>query len=983
MKKIFITILSLLSLGLKAQQQSPSENQNFYEFRKAFYEKQKEKSANDLNEEQNEDGELERFQRMEWWTAPRVYPSGEWKNFSKLALDAEKKLINNSRSSNGRWQACGPNNMNAVIEVVNGIGRVTSIEFGQSGTLYVGTAQGGLWKRVGSTWTCLTNFIPNLSVSGIAIDPLDENVIYIITGDADDAFFYNGPTLGSMGIFKTEDGGVSWYKTGFQLSPSVPWAGFKIVDHPTSGNILMVASTAGILRSIDSGLTWDTVATDGGSWFYDIEFKPGNPNVVYACSNNHVFRSMDAGQTWSTPSATDAINTDGYVSRAALAVSAAAPNNVYVLCGRDGDNNTPGGFIRFLKSTNGSGGFSFSVISSYLNTGNLFGGSHDGTDGRSQAGYDMFLAVNPSDANDIYLGGINIWHSSGGGAPGTWSLAGYWNTDLSTTVDRVHADQHAAVFYNGDLYVGNDGGIYFRDIGAIDPNWDAIYGGLNITQFYSVELDPTNPNGNTLLGAQDNGEMKYDGDDNFQTLWGGDGGEGLVDPTDNNRYYFYVNTDLYKDGCDLCWPGTDDPYPGCGCADETNPGNSWVGNRALEVDPTFHSRLYAGFTCLFRSDNEGGNWSWQSSIPCNGETIVDLDFDATNRLWVTKDYHIYRQNAAFSTLFTDVTGSLPVSGAALTGLACSNTNANIAFVTFSGYNDGVKVFETIDGGSTWSNVSGLLPNVPVNCIVYQPNTDDAVYIGTDIGVFYSDNTLTLWTPFRNGMPSVAVTDLEISTVDNMLYAATFGRGLWKSDLFNGCQHKLMTLSGTMTADTYVGPFAYTSGYNTYRAIDSIVSNMPLNGGLGQQILMISEGYIRLTEGFQAVNTDFTARYDQYCFNGFYSYLKGEYVGELSPNEIHPAVTADDNKIQISVYPNPFTDELKLGIQVTDTEIPIQVLFTDLSGRVIEVPYKQSSSDGTIIGFRFNTTQLAAGAYIISVRSGNFVQTKKVIKLSEK
>lgn len=142
MKIIFIMLLCLLSVSLQAQNQSPPVYHNFYDYQKAFYEKQKEKSTEDLNEEQNEDGELERFQRMEWWTAPRVFPSGDWKNFSKLSLDAEVKLKNSSRSSNGRWQACGPNNINAVIEVVNGIGRVTSIEFGASGTLYVGTAQG-------------------------------------------------------------------------------------------------------------------------------------------------------------------------------------------------------------------------------------------------------------------------------------------------------------------------------------------------------------------------------------------------------------------------------------------------------------------------------------------------------------------------------------------------------------------------------------------------------------------------------------------------------------------------------------------------------------------------------------------------------------------------------------------------------------------------------------------------------------------------
>ncbi len=981
MKIICMMLLCLLSVSLQAQNQLPPVNQNFYDYQKAFYEKQKNKSDSEKQvDEEIEDGEFERFKRMEWWTAPRVYPSGNWVDFFKKSIEAEVQIKNSTRSSNGRWQFCGPNSVSASYALVNGLGRVNRIVFGQSGAMYAGASSGGLWKRSGGTWTCLTNFIPNLTVSGIAINPVDENVIYLLTGDADGA---NGPQLPSMGLLKTNDGGISWYQTGLQLSYSIGFAGYKIVEHPTSPNILMIASNAGILRTTDSGLTWDTVCTDLSNPFFDIEFKPGSPNVVYACSRSHVYHSLDDGLTWSSPSASAAINGDGFVSRTALAVTAAASNNVYVLCARDGDNLSPTGFLRLLKSTNGSSALSFSVVSTYLNSPNLFGGNNSGSDARSQAAYDCVFEISPDNANDIYVGGINMWYSGSGGTPGTWSLASYWAEDGSTTVDKMHADQHDAVFYGGDLYVANDGGVNFHDIGVLDPNWDGWYTGLGIAQFFSLELDPTNPNGHTLLGAQDNGIKLYDGDDNFQTLATGDGGEGCVDPTDNNRYYFYLNYQLYKDGCDLCWPGTTNPYSGCLCVDDSIQPTTW-GTRALEIDPLNHSVLYAGYNCLFKTTNEGSNWSKVNGIPCSagaGGTIVDLDFDAAHRLWVTKNFKLYRETGSGTGAFVDVTSTLPIGGAVLTGLACSNTNSHVAFVTFSGYFDGIKVFETIDGGTTWFNISGYLPNVPVNCIVYQNNTDDGLYIGTDIGVFYYDNSIVLWTPFRNGMPSVAVTDLEISTVDNMLYAATFGRGLWKSDLFTGCQSALKILDGIISTDSYVGPFQFTSGYNTYRTIDSTIINMPLTGGLGQNTLLISEGYIKLKEGFQATNTDFTAKYDQYCFNGFFEYLKGEYAGELSPNENQPTVTADENKILLSVYPNPFSTELKMGVQISDSQNPIQVSFTDLSGRNISVPYTQSSYDGEVIGFRFNTTQLADGAYLILVRCGNSLQTKKVIKLS--
>jgi len=981
MKKILLIMLSTLWISVQAQQTENSEYKNFYDFQKAFYDKYKsEMEFEKVGGEGEHEGELEQFKRFEKWNEPRLYPTGEWKNTYKLALDAELEIKNQLRSNNGRWQSCGPNNVNAVISVVQGIGRVNRIVVGQSGAIYAATDQAGLWKRVGTTWSCLTNFIPNLSVSGMAIDPLDENVIYIITGNADGA---NGPALTSDGIYKTNDGGISWYRTGYQLPVNSDWRGYKIVVNPNMGNVLMVASTAGILKSVDSGLTWDTVATEPGFAFTDIEMKPNNSNYWYACTQNFIYRSVSNGSTWSTAHATNALNSDGKVTRAAIAVTPANGNVVYILCG----GQIPGssGFVRLLKSSNAGTTFSFTTMSDFSNSPNILGWTNNGSDmNASQANYDLAIAVSSTNENHIYTGGINVWYNGSGGASGSWSLGSYWADDGSTLVDKMHADQHELLMFNDDLYVGNDGGIYYQDRQATDPNWDPLYSGMNITQFFSIELDPTNPNGHTLLGAQDNGEMLYDGDDNFQTLWGGDGGEGCVDPTDNNRYYFYINYNLMKDGCDLCWPGPLNPPGGCNCIDDSTQFTTW-GIRALEIDPTNNLVLYAGYTCLHKTTNGGSSWSKVSGIPCLnafGGTIIDLDFDATNRLWVLKSGGVYRQNSYGSANFTNVTSNLPVSLVSMTGLACSNTNSNIAFVTFSGYQASEKVYYTYDGGITWTNISGLLPNIPVNCVVYQPNSNDGVYIGTDIGVFYSDNDLILWTPFRNGMPSVAVTDMEISTVDNMLYASTFGRGLWKTDLFNGCQSAIKITDGILTSDGYVGSFQYTSGYYSYRATDSIIVNMPLTAGLGQNVNMISEGYIKLKEGFEVKNnSEFRAFYNSYCFSALYSYLKGEYAGELSTNENQNTVTNSIDEILLAVYPNPFTDELKMGIQIPDINNPVQISFSDLSGRMIEVPFTQSTYDGEVSGFRFNTTQLADGTYIISVRSGNSVQTKKVIKLS--
>ena len=127
---------------------------------------------------------------------------------------------------------------------------------------------------------------------------------------------------------------------------------------------------------------------------------------------------------------------------------------------------------------------------------------------------------------------------------------------------------------------------------------------------------------------------------------------------------------------------------------------------------------------------------------------------------------------------------MPVANAALTSITVSNTDPNKVWVTFSGYSAADKVYKSTDGGATWTNVSAGLPNLPVNAIVYtNGSANDAIYIGADIGVYYLDNTLSSVTPFMTALPNCAVRDLEIFYPTGKLRAATFGRGVWESDLY--------------------------------------------------------------------------------------------------------------------------------------------------------------------------------------------------------
>jgi hypothetical protein len=170
------------------------------------------------------------------------------------------------------------------------------------------------------------------------------------------------------------------------------------------------------------------------------------------------------------------------------------------------------------------------------------------------------------------------------------------------------------------------------------------------------------------------------------------------------------------------------------------------------------------------------------------------------------------------------------------------TNSKEMWVTYSGYVDGQKIYKTTDGGNNWFNYSGTLPNVPVHDVYYQSGTNGGVYIGTDIGVFYRDNSLSDWTFFSLGLPVVPVLELEINYSQGELYAATHGRGLWKSDLYTSCPP---VYSLTVANDPNPGY----SGQQVYQASNFIASERTIEGGIGTNVYYQAGNYIDLTEDF--------------------------------------------------------------------------------------------------------------------------------------
>jgi hypothetical protein len=295
-----------------------------------------------------------------------------------------------------------------------------------------------------------------------------------------------------------------------------------------------------------------------------------------------------------------------------------------------------------------------------------------------------------------------------------------------------------------------------------------------------------------LAGAQDNGTDRLVGT-NWSRILGGDGMDCMVDPTnDQTVYASYQNGALRRS-----------LNQGNSFSNISPSGGAWVTPFAMH--PFNSSIIYAGCDKVYRSPDRGNTWDSISGAIFN-DNIISMEVAPAD------PNHIYA--ATYDQLFhtadgganwTAISNGLPVGAAAITAIATSKSDPLKVWVTFSGYSFGDKVFRSNDGGVNWTNVSGTLPNLPVNCIITQQNSADAVYIGTDMGVFYTDSTFADWEPFNDGLPNVIISDLEIHYATNKLRAATYGRGLWQSDLYVPINTGTDDLAGSKAAYCFPNP----------------------------------------------------------------------------------------------------------------------------------------------------------------------------------
>ncbi len=691
------------------------------------------------------------YKRWEYFMGPRCYPSGDIR-ISPKYIEAYEKTVSKKRSirkSAGDWGPLGPTEWNTQ-SYNPGNGRVNLIvkDPSASNTYYVGTPAGGLWRTTNEfgTWEPLTDNLPTLGVSGIVIHPDNSDIIYIGTGDGDGTDTY------SNGVLKTNDGGLTWNTTGFSYSLSEELQVHKLLMHPENPDILFAATRVGLWKTTTAGEVWYEVRIGN---IRDVEFHPENPDIVYCCSTRF-YKSTDGGENFSTSGS--GLPGSSSVGRISLGVSVDEPNYVYALCVDDDTN----GLFGLYRSTDSADTF---VERSNAST-NILGYSVNGDSEGGQGWYDLGLAVNPANAENIFTGGVNVWRSINGGNGFIVNSDWFYVDDM--TYNYVHADIHNIQYIGSDLFVCSDGGVFRSTNNGV--SFEDISKGLQISQFYRIGGYTPDP---SLLigGTQDNGSNLLSG-----TTWthvlGADGMEAAIHPLNPDVMYCASQ----EGGLNGSLNGGDSfQYIAGSIYDEGN----WVTPYVLH--PTETGTIYAGFTDIWKSEDNGGTFTQVSELNSGG--IVDMTICKSNPevLYACSSSRVYKSLSSGNN-WEEI--AFNISQYSITYIDVNPSDANDVVVTYSGFGDGDKVYRSKDGGESWENVSLNLPNVPANCVAVN-GEDGSLYVGTDLGVYYWTPLLVNWMPFNEGLPNVIVNEIEINNEFDQITAATFGRGIWRSSQFGG------------------------------------------------------------------------------------------------------------------------------------------------------------------------------------------------------
>ncbi len=688
---------------------------------------------------------------------------------SKNNMQDYNSVFDNSPS---QWTSIGPNNVG---------GRSLCLEFSptDTGTIYIGSASGGLWKSTtgglgASAWTYIETGYPSLAVSSIAIDSVNPAIMYIGTGENYGyQYSLNGldvrVTRGmyGIGILKTTNGGVSWTKS-LDWSYNSQRGVWRVLINPKNRNVLYAATSEGVWRSNNAGANWFQQLTY--NMVMDMEINPVDTSVVYVSvgnlnnnipnSNLGIYKTINSGASWTKLTGGLPATWSG---KTTIELYKGNPDFINASVSNDFS------YVGYYTSTNG--GTNWTLRSTTVPIGN-------------QGWYNNGHIIKPDNANIVIVGSLDLYKSTNGGTTfatkSNWSA---WNTGAtppgqpeSSSNNFAHADHHYYAVNPRDvnkLYCITDGGLYrSNDFGE---TYYSCNGGFVTTQFYNGFSNSMQDSNFCIGGLQDNRAVFYQGTTAWYKTFFGDGmWSGTNAQNDNICYMEYTSGDINKstDG-GINWNDISGGLSGTFCF----------------VTPYIVCRsnpniMYIAGSSVFRSTIGGGSWS---NVGALNFRALSMDASATSTDTVYIGV-IPASNVAPATIYrcTNGTSFGNISNAQLpsrypTDIHVNPNNSADVYVTMGGFGSG-NVWRSTNAGVTWVNISGNLPDVPHQCIVIDPQFPQNVYVGNDLGVYVSTNGGANWYEFRTGMPYSLVFDLTIVYPSRNIRATTHGNGIYERDL---------------------------------------------------------------------------------------------------------------------------------------------------------------------------------------------------------
>jgi sugar lactone lactonase YvrE len=717
----------------------------------------------------------------------------------------------------------------------NVTGRITGIAVGSDGTVYAGSADGGVFRsnNNGASWVAMADGLPTLSVGDLRIAP--DGALWFATGEGNTgstAYVGSGVyrlTNPASGVFTEAS------RVGNNSDGTNPLAGRFInkIRFDDNGNAY-AATSRGLWRhsSTSASGAWTQLLNPGDQTspyagiINDVAVKPGTQGrtmVVNAAwrgyaTYNGFYLTTDAGATFTKVNPQGAIVAKN-VGNAEMAYSAdgkklytvVEDTNLYLTSHQSGNSVLMGVFV----SNSGSPAGPWTSIADYRKLANSGSALKTNNAGKGygpgvQAWYNNFIAVDPNNADHVFVGLEEVFETTNGGS--SWRTIGpYWNFGFpcwnisdakNTCPDGIHSDQHAIAFGNGKVYVGNDGGLYARpkNSNAVDSmghatDWQNLNANLHTLQYYSVGVGRV-PGGYAVSGGlQDNGgSLLLPGASTMVSPFGGDGGDIIVDPDNGCRIldeYVYLTL----------WMTTN-----CGKTD----GSVSAVKDVSVADPN------PRFTAPFRADGSnkdhwvaGGEMVWTYdqgfAIDSGADWVPQYDTGAGRSITGLSSNHDVvwagwcggcNPGSTFARgVVTNYGGTyhqvtlpdaMPNRYISNVVVDPNDADGSTAYVVFNGFSrrwiEGPgagfgHLWKTTNGGTTWADVSGNLPDVPADDLVVTPA--GKLILGTDLGVVISTDGGAHWQRYGSTHPLTTVMDLHVGP-DGRVYSATHGRGIWST-----------------------------------------------------------------------------------------------------------------------------------------------------------------------------------------------------------